>query len=524
MYDKASKAGSSTRQGLSFRMPSRTTLYRVVNFWLLFTSAILVAGCNQGDEAAPTRTDQSASADRTTLPPADDLPETGLQGQIPITDQLSGRSAQGYRKGLRLVGENSIFDRGSNFSMAWLDDCAYITQVTLTQGAGIGNLPLNPALNGMAVIDASNPKAPELVDIIQSPALLRPHEALHANEKRKIIVVTLASGELLEVWDAKDCRNPVLVSTLTIPGHNGHALCLTPDGMTAIATDQATGEIGNAIIDISDIRKPKLVMSLSPSAHDCGVNKAGDRLYMARVSYGLGAEVDGTGHGPTATTGLLIYDLAPIKERGSPPAQLNVVGSLLWTSLSEDENNLTGAQSHTAKPFTTGGRRYVYSNDEVPTTGACPYTRSRIIDVTDEKKPVKVSDIVLEAQKSANCGVTNLDLANYSSHYVGFDDDDNASLLFISAYAAGLRVFDIKDPAKPREIAYWHPAPNAEVLLSEPGPVVATGINSMVDVVASYIRYRPETGHIWIASYSRGLQILEFTKSAFPDAGTSVAK
>ena len=38
------------------------------------------------------------------------------------------------------------------------------------------------------------------------------------------------------------------------------------------------------------------------------------------------------------------------------------------------------------------------------------------------------------------------------------------------------------------------------------------------DAVPTYVRYRPETGHIWIASYSAGFQILAFTPSAGPTA------
>ena len=56
-----------------------------------------------------------------------DRPEPGLQGQIPLANQQSGDSALGYRKGLKLIGQNTIMDRGANFSMAWIDDCAYVT-------------------------------------------------------------------------------------------------------------------------------------------------------------------------------------------------------------------------------------------------------------------------------------------------------------------------------------------------------------------------------------------------------------
>ena len=186
-----------------------------------------------------------------------------------------------------------------------------------------------------------------------------------------------------------------------------------------------------------------------------------------------------------------------------------------WSNLLDGEAPTAG--SHTARWFKNGGRTYVYSSDEWPTAGVCPWAHSRIIDITDEANPVRVSDIILDVNKLENCPQTEIDVANYSAHYVGFDDVNNATTLFMSYYTGGLRVWDIHDPATPFEIAYWHPAPNPNtptVLLSE-------GFGSSADrwdAVATYIRYRPETGHIWIAGYSAGFQILEFTPSAGPAA------
>ena len=69
----------------------------------------------------------------------------------------------------------------------------------------------------------------------------------------------------------------------------------------------------------------------------------------------------------------------------------------------------------------------------------------------------------------------------------------------------------------PREIAYWHPAPNPNT----PAVPLSEGFGSSGDrwdAVPTYVRFRPETGHIWIAGYSAGFQILEFTDSAGPTA------
>ena len=477
--------------------------------------------------------------------PSNDRLEPGLQGQIPLAEQLNGNAAEGYRKGLRLVGENTVLDRGANFSMAWLDDCAYITTTSPGQIFGPASSPyIDPqysALNGMAVIDASDPENPELIDILQSPAMIAPHESIQANQARHIIVATRGGGTALDVYEAIDCRKPILKASVNIgigitlpplpdlPGgigsidqglaFMGHAMCITDDGLTAYATSSAQS---NAVIDLTDLEDPKLIQLYSPASHDCGLNPEGTRLYQANfgfVSLGLGLP-----NGPAVgQNGLMILDVSGFQDRSTPPSpflfgtQPPLIGFLGWSNLMDGEAPTAG--SHTARWFKNGGRTYVYSSDEWPTAGVCPWAHSRIIDITDEANPVLASDIVLDVNKLENCAQTEIDIANYSAHYVGFDDVNNATTLFMSYYTGGLRVWDIHDPANPFEIAYWHPAPNPDV----PTVLLAEGFGSSADrwdAVATYIRYRPETGHIWIAGYSAGFQILEFTRSA----GSTVPK
>lgn len=477
------------------------------------------------------------------LPPADDRLETGLQGQVPRADQMSGYAGLGYRKGLRLVGQNTILDRGANFSMAWLDDCAYVTTTSPLQIFGPGSSPyVDPTydpLNGMAVIDASDPRNPQLVRILKSPAMLAPHESLQANPERKIIVATRGGGTAFDVYEATDCRDPKLRASIDIGvgitppalpplpagisaidqglAFGGHALCLSDDGRTAYATSSVQT---NAVIDLDDLSHPTLYQLFAPAAHDCGLSPDGNRLYLAQfgfISLGLGLP-----NGPAVgQNGLGIYDVSALQSRTAPAAPLLIgpapplVGFLGWTNLLDGE--APNAGSHTARWFRNGGRTYVYSSDEWPTAGFCPWSHSRIIDVTDEANPVKVSDIVLEVNQPANCLATELDVANYSAHYVGFDDVNHATTLFTTNYSAGLRVWDIRDPARPREIAYWHPAPNPRV----PSVLASEFFGSSGDrwdAVATYVRYRPELGHVWIAGYSAGFQILEFTQSAGPTA------
>ena len=77
-----------------------------------------------------------------------------------------------------------------------------------------------------------------------------------------------------------------------------------------------------------------------------------------------------------------------------------------------------------------------------------------------------VSKLMLEVNDPANCAKMAdrlpgrhqaLDNYGYSSHYCTPDTPTDAKILACGYWGAGLRVFDIRDPYKPREIAYYKP-------------------------------------------------------------------
>src|SRR4051812_29925187 len=73
-----------------------------------------------------------------------DLPETGLQGEVPLVDQVSGRAMRGYNCGLAVVGHVAL--AGASANMAWAGHCAFVA----TAGTGIN------------VIDVSDPVHPKV--------------------------------------------------------------------------------------------------------------------------------------------------------------------------------------------------------------------------------------------------------------------------------------------------------------------------------------------------------------------------
>jgi len=88
---------------------------------------------------------------------------------------------------------------------------------------------------------------------------------------------------------------------------------------------------------------------------------------------------------------------------------------------------------------------------------------ARIIDIRDETRPKIVSRLALEVHNPANCAKVLPDLVGlttftYGSHYCSVDNKHRATTLACGYFNSGIRVFDIRNPRRPKEIAYYNPA------------------------------------------------------------------
>lgn len=89
---------------------------------------------------------------------SDDLPERGIQGDVPKADQDSRRAEQGYNCGLALVSHLSLGVDGrpnENANMAWAGHCAYVSG---SAGAAVApESPPNPPEGaGVAVVSVAD--------------------------------------------------------------------------------------------------------------------------------------------------------------------------------------------------------------------------------------------------------------------------------------------------------------------------------------------------------------------------------
>lgn len=343
--------------------------------------------------------------------------------------------------------------------------------------------------------------------------MLEPWESLKVNPKRQLLGATKGPGAVSEnffaFYDISDCDNPRLLSDIEVPGHVGHAGEFTPDGMTYYGLSlQFPGHI--TALDIADPSNPKILLVNRSSDfvfHDVSFNEEGTRMY--------GAQFPASG----LPNGIMIMDVSDIQYR-RPNPQIRIISSLFWPD---------GANSQVTLPVTYRGRPYLIHTDERGAFGAGLINKQRacaaglslhgfvrIIDIGVERNPKLVSKLMLEVSDPANCSkvLDDPDMYSYSSHYCGVDAVRNPSVLACSWREGGLRVFDISDPYRPSEIAYYKaPARRTQFL---PGSIFWQGTlggDRTGDQTPSSVRFRNYRGetHLWFTTQDNGFQIVQFT-------------
>ncbi|MFL5845059.1 MAG: LVIVD repeat-containing protein [Solirubrobacteraceae bacterium] len=458
---------------------------------LILTLLVLVPAASAG---AQTVTPPSIT--KATCGPGS-IPEPGLQGRVAKADVDSGAAAAGYRCNIEAIGHSG--ETGGFRVFRYVDkaghECAYY-DTTLLFPTNTLNLSLQPT--GVAVLDMSDPTKPVRTATLVTPAMQTPHESLNISTERGILAAVMGTPAVapgqVDVYDISgDCRAPVLKSSAPV-GYLGHESGMAPDGKTFYANSLSTG--GTTAVDIGD---PVLTRSLGrfdTNSHGMSVSDDGTRGYMA------------------STDGLRVYDLSQVQQRKADP-QAPLISKLTWPTLTIPQVTL---------PFTRDGHHYLGEVDEYSTSDTGGYTANgprvgaaRIIDIEDETHPSVVSDIRLEVHQPENRAAIAGDYGaqnptqGYAGHYCQVSSEVDPVLMACSMILSGLRVFDIRDPAHPKEVAYY---------LAPPDTISLTGapvIDERANWAMSQPAFVPERKEIWYSDGTSGFHVLRLTNDAWPD-------
>ena len=377
-------------------------------------------------------------------------PEGPTQGRVPRKDHETGRAQEGYLCNTKQLAKfgNSGGYRVHRYVDKKGHECAFFDSTLLWPTNVLSNTEKGP---GVIVLDMSNPKKPVQTANLVTPAMQTPHESFSISEKRGLIGAvagypTFQPG-VVDIYSVKkDCRFPELMSSAPI-GIFGHEGNFAPDGKTFWVAGTVAPNV--TAIDVSDPRVPEIItLTTDYRFHGLNISDDGTRLYGADV--GSPARQGG----PDGTDGLTILDVSEVQKR-KPNPQIKFVSHLTWPTVSIPQ---------TAIPITVKGHPYVVEADEFG--GGDAVGAGRIIDISNERRPFVVSNLRLEVNNpnhqngpQANDPGASSALQGYDAHYCAVPKRKDPGIVACSFIVSGLRVFDIRDPHNPREVAYFNRAP-----------------------------------------------------------------
>jgi hypothetical protein len=314
-------------------------------------------------------------------------------------------------------------------SLAWYKDCAYVNGSDST-----------------TVIDVSDSAKPTVTTTLSTAGMRSNWESMKVHQARGVLVGYESVGPIMDVYDvASDCKKPLLKTSFAVGGI-GHSGNFSSDGTIYYASSLFTSEL--FAVDITQLDQPKIITSMFVNmagmpikTHDLSIEKDGSRGYFTFTSSQPGGSI-------------AIVDLSQIQAR-APGAKGTAIKEFSWPD---------GSTTQYTTLLNIRGKDHLLVSDELGSSNcddpAFPvFGYARILDISDETNPKLVSQIKTEALEPAHC-TEALPLAGLigfgvGTHYCSVDRTTNPRLLGCGFWAGGMRVFDIRNPWRPKEVAYF---------------------------------------------------------------------
>jgi hypothetical protein len=365
---------------------------------------------------------------------------------------------------------------------------------------------------GWSIVDVSDPENPRYVKFIpfttDNPKIITSQVTLHddlmltslntfAPQKNPLPAVLL--------WDIKDPENPKQVGSWQ-GGDIGAHRNTYPGGKYAFLSTSYPGYRGYimVVLDVSDPAHPKEVGKWA---------QPGQKNDEPQVDGPLGF------HGPLMLSpdgkrAVLPYAPDMVNLDLSDPSKPTLLGRLKltppFTCIEDGHNPPYGAQSvHSVLPM--WDRQLVYVSSEARKT-QCKDIGVQLCGLVDNKdmahphllslfptpRPPQGAAYRNFCEKGGRFGPHN---TNQETHNPAVQQPGN--LIYVAYFNAGLRIFDIRDPQLPSEVAYYMPPERPEAPLK--GGVHADPINWSEEVAVD------ARGNIYLNDDKWGLFVLRYT-------------
>lgn len=333
------------------------------------------------------------------------------------------------RDGLRLIGHSDLNGFGDGMQVMRRGDALYVGH-------------FGPSGMGTSVLDVSDPTRPRVVRQWPAPPGSHTHKVQTADAllltNHELFRSTEPAPVGMAIYDLSDPFAPRQIGFFDTGGRGIHRIVWEGGRFAYVSATPAgfTGRIW-VIVDLIDPSRPTEAGRWWwpgmwtgggeapdwPDAEDRQVHHAmvhGDRAYVGMWD-----------------SGMVILDLSDL-------ARPRMLSHLTWVE---------GGHTHTCLPLP--GRSLVVVTDEAITEGcAGPAHMVRVVDVADETDPRVLSICPVPqgdfCERGLRFGAHNLHENRPHSYR-------SERLMFATYFNAGLRVYDLADPAVPVEIAHWLP-------------------------------------------------------------------
>ena len=404
--------------------------------------------------------------------------------------------------------------RGRNGPTGITGNCLNVgSRVGRRTGTGptFSNVALPPEV---LIVDIGNPSKPEVVGAFQTPIGATARELRAIPGMNTLIIMNFRATGIegggggvpdppntgavnnYQIYNIADCRKPVLTATIDFGTSQPHEFFLWRDPnkptrfllyssvsniepslrvfeimtpplgtirQVASFTLAPAVPLSEPVRDVNAYRDDHFVFASKPTAqrsslHSMSVSRDGTRVYMSSRQGGYFM----------LDSSRLAAGLPCTADTVTVDARSNADPNLCLRKINPDPNArlvLTppyGGQHHSIYPVP--GRPYLVAGGERNGTTTCPWTWGSILDMHDERNLQFVSRYMVPENLAENCFVGGPGDPALQREFSTHQPLIFPNIFFLSWYSAGLRVWDISNPALPLEVGVFVPKPAEQVV------------------------------------------------------------
>lgn len=357
---------------------------------------------------------------------------------------------------MALVGAHDLSGRSAYQPIIQQQGKRWIAYVGHHAGSAVNPVSGKIEPNGTSILDVTQPGSPRLIAHI-------PGEPGGGAQMARVCEVQGGGTPYLlrtygtsahEIWDVSRPEQPQRVSIVARGLSDTHkswwecdtGIAYLVSGVPGWRTSRMT-----QVFDLSDPARPRFLRNFGLAGQQPGASGPVPTGLHGPISTGWRANRVYFGYGTNANGVLQVVDRRKLVEGPPEPTPANLAAPQVTRFELPPSYG-----AHTAFPLIgLAGRNYVLVVNEA-LTRHCQEEHQKVwlVDVTDEARPAVVSTWMPEGA-AAFCarGRFGAHASNESFAPIYYN-----KLVFVSWFNAGVRVLDIRDPAKPVEVAWFVPS------------------------------------------------------------------